>query len=411
MTIIKNITLKDVAERVHVSQSVVSTVLNDRQNGIFVSDSTRRNVLAAATELGYCARNRTIPPVRKPVAGRPRRDKSADSRLVGVLLGRRFGGTLFTDIFYGVNAALSVQGYHPLVLDTYAETYQKAAEKEADGLRYARQSGFAGVVLWHEGGRANVPLIQEIRDEIPVVAIDRRVPNVELDYVGTDNFQGAYEATRHLIAAGHTRIAHLTRLETTDAAAGRLQGYQQALADAGLPLNPRHILLALDSGRRLDREMIGQVFSRADAPTAIFLMADFWAPPVYAELKRLDLRVPEDVALVGFDDVVQPGLDELELTTMAQNFEGIGQSAGEMILRRLAEPSATLTSRVYPARLIVRRSSQGGAMPIAPFDLAGLPKIGRAADIADGGQTKDSEASQPAIASAPRRARVPAGAL
>lgn len=368
MSVLKSVTLKDVAERAHVSQSVVSTVLNDRQNGIFVSESTRRNVLAAAAEMGYQARRGLLPPVRKPQgAGRG----AAQTHLVAVLLGRRFGGTLFTDIFYGVNAALSAQGYHPLVLDTYAESYAKAAEKEADGLRYARESGFAGVVLWHEGGGANVPLIQELRGEMPVVAIDRRVPGVELDYVGTDNFQGAYEATRHLIAQGHTRIAHLTRLETTDAAAGRLQGYQRALADAGLPMNPRHILLALDSGRRLDSDMIAQVFRGPDVPTAVFLMADFWAPPVYAELRRLGLCVPEDVALVGFDDVVQPGLEDLELTSMAQNFEGIGKTAGDLVLRRIAQPDAPITSVVFPARLAVRRSSQPALLtpPVVPVPL------------------------------------------
>jgi DNA-binding LacI/PurR family transcriptional regulator len=403
----KSVTLKDVAERAHVSQSVVSTVLNDRQNGIFVSESTRRNVQAAAAELGYAIRQRTLPPVRKPGVGRPRAEKNADSHLVGVLLGRRFGGTLFTDIFYGVNAALSAQGYHPLVLDTYAETYQKASEKEAEGLRYARESGFAGVVLWHEGGSANVPLIQELRNEMPVVAIDRRVPGVELDYVGTDNYQGAYEATRHLIAQGHTRIAHLTRLETTDSAAGRLQGYQRALADAGLAMNPRHILLALDSGRRLDREMIAQVFSRPDAPTAVFLMADFWAPPVYAELKRLGLRVPEDVALVGFDDVVQPGLDDLELTSMAQNFEGIGHTAGELILRRLAEPSVPIATQVYPARLTVRRSSHGTLLPV-PLGLeapsAAVPLL---SPVTRGEADDLSSALTPAAPA--RRKRIPAG--
>ncbi len=318
----KTVTLKDVAERAHVSQSVVSTVLNDRQNGIFVSDSTRQNVLLAATALGYEVRQRALPPIRKPGA-LPR--KGMDTHLVGLLLGRRFGGSLFTDIFYGVNAVLAEQGYHPLVLDTYADTYQKAAEKEAEGIRYARDNHFAGIVLWHEGGAANVPLIQEVRDRMPIVAIDRRVPGVELDYVGTDNWRGAYEATRHLIGLGHTRIAHLTRLETTEAAAGRLRGYQQALEDAGLPLNPRHILLALESGKRLDRDALRAVFTAPDAPTAIFLLADYWAPMIYQELRLLGLRVPEDVALVGFDDVVQPGLDGLELTTIAQDFEGIGK--------------------------------------------------------------------------------------
>ena len=197
MPSLKSVTLKDVAERAKVSQSVVSTVLNDRQNGIFVSESTRLNVLAAAAHLGYAARPRALPPVRKP--GR-QAGMEAQSHLVGVLLGRRFGGSLFTDTFYGINETLAAQEYHPLVLDTYADTYKKAAEKEADCLRYARDSGFAGVVLWHEGGHANVNLIEGLRREMPVVAIDRRVPGVELDFVGTDNFDGAYQATQHLIA-------------------------------------------------------------------------------------------------------------------------------------------------------------------------------------------------------------------
>jgi len=359
----KAVTLKDVAERAGVSQSVVSTVLNDRQNGIFVSESTRQNVLAAASALAYITRHRPLPPVRKPVGPAP---GGANAQLIGVLLGRRFGGSLFTDIFYGVNSSLSMRGCHPIVLDTYADSYHKAAEKEAEGLRYACDNHFAGVILWHEGGAANLPLIQAARAQMPVVAIDRRVPGMELDFVGTDNFQGAYEATRHLIQRGHTRIAHLTRLESTEAGISRLRGYQQALTDAGLEVNPRHILLALESGRRLDREMLRQVFTAPDAPTAIFLLADFWAPAVYTELCALGLSVPKDVALVGFDDVVQPGLDGLELTTMAQDFEGIGQRAGEFILRRLAEPDASPVSSVFPAHLVVRRSSTNGTLPALP---------------------------------------------
>ena len=355
---VKPVTLKDVAERAKVSQSVVSTVLNDRQNGIFVSESTRQNVLAAAAHLGYVSRHRALPPIRKPSA--PHRPNAAtESHLVGVLLGRRFGGSLFTDTFYGINEVLIAQGFHPLMLDTYADTYQKAAEKEAEGLRYARDNGFAGVVLWHEGGHANVDLIRSLREEMPLVAIDRRVPGVDLDFVGTDNFRGAYEATRHLISQGHTRIAHLTRLETTEAAADRLCGYQQALRDGGLDFHPRDLILVRDGGRRLDREQLAQVFSGADAPTAIFLLADFWAPPVVTELRRLGLRVPEDVALVGFDDVVPPGLDDLGLTTMAQDFDGIGKTAGSLILRRIADPAGPCTAEVFPARLVVRHSSLG----------------------------------------------------
>ena len=368
----KTVTLKDVAERAHVSQSVVSTVLNDRQNGIFVSENTRRNVLEAAEALGYIARHRPLPSIRKPGAGR-RGAVAHDPHLVGVLLGRRFGGSLFTDTFYGVNAALSERGYHPLVLDTYADSYSKAAEKEAECLKYARENDFAGIVLWHEGGTANVPLIRETSAEMPVIAIDRRVPGVPLDFVGTDNYGGAYAATRHLISLGHTRVAHLTRLESTAAAVERLRGYQQALTDAGLDVDPRHILLALDSGRRLDAEKLRQVFTAPAPPTALFLLADFWAPPVYAELRELGLRVPEDVALVGFDDVIQPGFSDLELTSMAQNFEGIGRTAGECVLRRIAQPDALPVSEVFPAHLIVRRSSGHGPAPLRTEELAAAP--------------------------------------
>ena len=233
-----------------VSQSVVSTVLNDRQNGIFLSESTRQNVFLAAAALNYVAKHRALPPVRKPSQAIPRL-AATSSHLVALLLGRRFGGSLFTDIFYGVNETLAVAGYHPLVLDTYANS---GRQREAEGLHYALDNKFAGIVLWHEGGNANVPLIREIGEMMPVVAIDRRVSGLDLDFVGTDNFKGGYDATKHLIDQGHTRIAHLTRLETTDSALGRLRGYQQALNDAGLEVNPRHILLALESGGRLARQ-------------------------------------------------------------------------------------------------------------------------------------------------------------
>ncbi len=378
----KAVTLKDVALKAGVSQAVVSTVLNDRaNNGIFVSDITRQRVLDSAQELSYIVRNRPLPPVKK-LSGPLKPPSAMDNRLVALMLGRRFSGNLFTDIFYGVNAVLSPEGYHPIVLDTYAETYVKAAEKEAAALEYVRDNNFAGLILWHEGGPANVGLIASIREQIcPVVAIDRRVPGLELDYVGTDNFRGAYAAVQHLIQTGHRRIGHLTSLGMTDAASERLNGYQQALRDANIETNPRHILLALDGGRRLNREMFRQVFSGPNAPTALFLLSDYWAPVVYEELSLIGMRVPEDVALVGFDDVTQPGLEGVELTSMAQDFEGIGKTSAEVILKRIVDPSRPVGASVFPAHLIVRRSSSPQSAPWSPsaIDTAKQVNAGRIA--------------------------------
>jgi len=354
----KAVTLKDVALRAGVSQAVVSTVLNERaNNGVFASETTRQRVVEAAHALGYVVRSRPLPPVRRltvPVKA----GNMADNRLVALLLGRRFAGNMFTDIFYGVNSVLSPHGYHPIVLDTYAETYADAAAKEADAIDYARKNQIAGMILWHEGGPSNVNQITEIHENVcPVVAIDRRVPSVDLDYVGTDNFQGAYQAVSHLIETGHRRIAHLTSLGMTDAASERLNGYQQALRDAGIDINPRHILLAVDGGRRIDRQAFREMFAGPAAPTAMFLLSDYWAPAVLGELGELGLRIPGDVALVGFDDVTQPGLEGVELTSMAQDFEGIGKAAADVILQRIAHPEGPSRTIVFPARLIVRRSS------------------------------------------------------
>ncbi|HEX5324078.1 MAG TPA: LacI family DNA-binding transcriptional regulator, partial [Capsulimonadaceae bacterium] len=112
----KPVTLKDVAQRAGVSQAVVSTVLNERaNNGIFVSELTKQRVLEAAKDLGYVVRNRPLPPVRKVHSGM-RSALSLDNHLVALLLGRRFAGSLFTDIFYGVNSVLTPKSFHPLVL-------------------------------------------------------------------------------------------------------------------------------------------------------------------------------------------------------------------------------------------------------------------------------------------------------
>jgi len=354
----KSVTLKDVALSAGVSQAVVSTVLNDRaNNGIFASETTRQRVIDAARQLGYVLRSRPLPPVRRltmPVKTSP----AMDNRLVALLLGRRFAGNMFTDIFYGVNSVLAPQGYHPIVLDTYADTYVKAAEKEAAALQYAHDNQIAGIVLWHEGGPANVSQIAGIhKNTCPVVAIDRRVPNLTLDYVGTDNFNGAYTAVRHLIDTGHRRIGHLTSLGMTDAGSDRLNGYHQALRDAGLEANPRHILLALDGGRRIDEEALRATFSGPNPPTAMFLLSDYWAPVVYRELRALGLSIPEDVALVGYDDVEQPGLEGVELTSMAQDFEGIGKAAARIILERIQCPEGDPKTIVFPAQLVVRKSS------------------------------------------------------
>lgn len=274
-------------------------------------------------------------------------------------------------IFWGMDQALAEAGYHGVFVDVGAlSTEAEIAVREAERLRYILQQGFGGAVFYPYAFRSNQTLIEAVRQEIPLVTIDRRSAAADTDFVGIQNRQAMYDTVRHLIEQGHRRIAYVTKNELIPSVQDRIQGYLDAIHEANLD----EILLSIPT-RLLAQEwtVVDTIFRLPPGkrPTAAAVFNDYSAVDLALRLEKLGLSVPGDVAITGFDDIVPLLPNGAGLTTSAQPYEEIGKKAAELILRRLKDVSAPAMTLTLPVPLIVRDSSrycgQGFLEASAPY--------------------------------------------
>ncbi|MEO7716709.1 MAG: GntR family transcriptional regulator [Capsulimonas sp.] len=275
-------------------------------------------------------------------------------------------------IFWGINQALKKFGYHAVFLDLgdligmEAET----AAQEAAHLRYIRDQKFGGALFYPYAYRHNSALVREVSRSVPLVLLDRKMPGVDLDFVGVENHGALLEATDHLIAQGHRRIAHVTRSEPIQSVQNRVEGYLDAMRGASDPDSVRvtgatditEMVLTVPSYED-DRDwtVVDAVFRlpQGQRPTAAVCFTDYMADSLAKRLEYLGLSVPKDVALTGFDNIVPALPNGVGLTSMAQPYEQIGATAVDLLMRRIKDPGAEPKSVELPASLIVRESSTG----------------------------------------------------
>jgi DNA-binding LacI/PurR family transcriptional regulator len=273
-------------------------------------------------------------------------------------------GTSQQRIFWGMNYALANKGYHAVFLGLgHIGEEEETAAREAEHLRYVVERGFAGIVFYPYAFRSNQALIQEVSRKIPLVMLDRRIMTVETDFVGIDNRQATFDATMHLIAQGHRRIAFVTKCEQVHPVQERIQGYIAAVRRA----NVAEIVLTIPSRDREEPWTVTDTIFRlpkGERPTAAAVFNDYATVDLMRRLQTMGLDVPRDVALVGFDNIVPTLPNGVGLTTVAQPYEEIGKSAVDLLLRRMKDFTAPLKSIELPAELVVRESSI--APPSAP---------------------------------------------
>ena len=272
------------------------------------------------------------------------------------------GRTAQQRIFWGMNQKLAQAGYHAVFLDLGGSIGSEGenAEREARHLRYVLEQGFGGAIFYPYAYRSNRKLIQEVSQRLPLCLIDRMLPGVEADFVGAQNYQGMRAATSHLIQQGHRRIAYITKSEPINPVQDRLQGYLHALNEA-LHTDRDELVLTAPSFDGDDWTLFDVVFRLPpeERPTAAIGFNDYEAERTVRRLHLLGLKVPQDVALVGFDDIVQTLPNGVGLTSVAQPFEEIGQTAAGLFLQRRESPSAPPAHVDLPTRLVVRSSSDG----------------------------------------------------
>lgn len=235
------------------------------------------------------------------------------------------------------------------------------ARSEARHLRYVLDSGFGGAVFYPYAIYSNLELVQEVVSYIPLVLLDRKIPGINVDFVGVENRRGMHEATQHLLSLGHRRIVHITGSEALHTVRHRVDGYVDAVRGADIPDVWEAVITIPYTNRHSDNEWVvfDAVFGQPPErrPTAAACFTDIAAVDVAKRLCRLGLTVPCDVSVTGFDNIIPTLHGGAGLTTLAQPFEEIGAKAVDLMMRRLRRQNAEPMSVELPARLIVRSSS------------------------------------------------------
>lgn len=208
-----------------------------------------------------------------------------------------------------------------------------------------------------DGAVLVTPTVVDVNYGAPVVAVDPHAGPSDLPTIDADNLRGAQRATEHLVELGHRRIAMLTGRPDLKSAQLRERGYRQALAGAGLGVDQSLIRLgAYDA--RVSARSARELLTSPDPPTAIFAANDISAIATVEVAGELGLRVPDDVSVVGFDNIPESALSSPPLTTVDQSIRSMGQRAIELLIRLIRGEHAESTHLTLATNLVVRRSTR-----------------------------------------------------
>jgi LacI family transcriptional regulator len=327
-------TIRDVARKAHVSVATVSRVLNAKQP---VREATRRRIEATIERLGYAPH------------GTARSLITRRTNTIGVLLPDIYG-EFFSELIRGIDATVRRHGYHLLVSGSHGDRGETGAM-----LRAMRGRVDGLIVLSPETG--SKPLPPHFADALPVVLLNSPVDGTAFDLINIDNYDGAFAMVKHLVGLGHRRIAFIKGPETNRDASERLRGYRDAVRQ-----------LSADRAAELEhpgnfREEAGyqagqRILSLARRPTAIFASNDAMAVGCLCALQEAGVRVPADVALVGFDDIPIARFTAPPLTSVRVSIAELGRCAAERVLHGVESKNKHKRQHMtLPTTLVVRESA------------------------------------------------------
>jgi len=327
-------TINDVAKRAGVSPVTVSRVINSTGN---VSAATREKVERAIEELGY------VPSVMA------RSLRSKRTRTLALLVSD-ITNAFWTTVVRGVEDTAQGRDYSVFLYNTDENPVKQ--QRYLDVVVAQRVDGV--IIAPYDSDAQNLAKLR--KRNIPTVIVDRRVEGWDVDSVYSDSVSGAKALVQHLIGLGHRQIAVLSGPTSTSTAEDRVVGYCMALAEAGIPIDPRLIRRGeyrITSGEDMTHQMWGEGLN----PTAIFAANNAIAVGVIQASGKRGLRIPQDIALVCFDDL--PYVSRLFpfLTVVVQSAYNMGVNAAQLLLSRLdSDASLQLRHVVLPTRLIIRHS-------------------------------------------------------
>lgn len=332
-------TIKDIAEHTGFSVTTISLVLNSKAKKI--PKKTRDTIIQAAEELDYRPNQIAVGLVKKR------------TKTIGLLISD-IRNVFFANLAKGVEDECRKNGWNLILCNTSdlherdMEYIRVLADKGVDGILYA-MSADSNL----EKGKECLDLMDKFK--IPYIMIDRTLKGTNCCNLATDHLKGGYLATKHLIDLGHTRIACVTGPLYLDDAFNRLQGYKKALEEVKIPYDPSIIYegyYTIESGREAIDDLKGKDY------TAIFAFNDMSAYGVYNQLKKYNYIIPDDISLVGYDNIFFSQMLDVPLTTINQSVYKMGIEAARLIINEKILGENFIEPILFEPTLVVRKSTK-----------------------------------------------------
>ncbi len=332
------VTIRDVALHAQVSVTTVSHVVNGTR---FVSENARQRVNNAISELKY---------VPSAVA---RSLKNNQTHTIGMMI-PNCSNPFFAELIRGIEDTCFAAGFNVILCNSDDDPH-----KQRKYIRVLTEKQVDGMIVFSSGGDSE--LSEALREtRMPQILIDREVEHVTADLVELDHEAGAWLATRHLLGLGHRRVAIITGPLDLAPARYRRDGYRRAMDEAGLPVNPTW---EVEGGftSELGHSAMQRLLALGHMPSAVFASNDLMAIGAICATTAQGLRVPQDVSIIGFDDIALATYSSPPLTTVAQPKHQLGSIAATLLMERIEDPDRPLRREILQPTLCLRRSTMAYA--------------------------------------------------
>jgi len=337
------ITIKDIAKALGLSTSTVSRALRGSYE---ISPETKKLVIEYAEKYNYRP---------NPIALSL---KERRSRSIGVVV-CEIANNFFSQAINGIESIAYNRGYHVIISQSH-ESY----EREVVNVEHLASRSVDGLLVSLSSETDHIEHFKNLHEKgFPIVFFDRITEEIETFKVVVDNYKGAYDATQHLINSGYTRIAHVASAQHLSITRERLEGYKAALADNGIRLNESYIRYCNHGGMIYDEleDAVKELLRLKEKPDALFCAGDRISISCLSALKALNIKIPEDMAIVGFSNSQLVELMTPGLTAVKQPAFEMGQVATELLIKLIESkrPVTEFEKVVLQTEVFIRGSSAG----------------------------------------------------
>lgn len=320
----KKITMQTIADELGISKMTVSKAFSGSTD---IQEETKNKILLKAKELGY----------------KYNKDKNSNILVLASEIFLQTNEEFYSGLYKKINEVFSIHNYLlslTIVKKDELETY----------LRKLKFSNYDSIIILGQLPKEFIENLKEIGK--PLLCIDFYYRGLNVDTIYSDNFNGSYEITSHLIDKGYRKIGFVGRLNSTSSINDRFFGYLKALLENNIEYTPKYIY----SDREENNELVEVEFNE-DLPKAFVCNNDHTAYLLINKLKEKGYNIPKDIAVVGFDDVIYSTISDPQITTMRVHRNTMAETAYDLIIRRLKNPNAPIRNLKIECQLIERKSA------------------------------------------------------